>query len=141
MGARRPRRERVAGMSKPKLKWSSGSEDEDFDAALKYLSLLMTEAKAKVLVRDLRAVEPVNHAAKDLLRASQLTLLPRDDAHVADDLKRIDKGKPLSPVLVVRGEITSAAPLVIADGYHRICAAIYSAESAPVACRMADRAS
>ena len=45
-------------MSRPKLKWSRGSEDEDFDAALKYLSLLMTEAKAKVLVRDLRAVEP-----------------------------------------------------------------------------------
>src|ERR1700735_1618202 len=101
-------------MSKPKVKLSSGSEDENFDAALKYLSLLTTEAKAKVLVRDLRAVGPVNHAAKDLLRASQLPLLPRDDAHVAGDLKQIGKGKPLSPVLVVRGEITSAAPLVIA---------------------------
>lgn len=126
-------------MSKPKLKWSGGSEDKDFAAALKYLSLLMTEAKAKMLVHDLRATEPVDHAAKDLLRASQLPLLPRDDAHVTDNLKLIGKGKPLSPVLVVRGEMTTAAPLVIADGYHRICAAIYFAEGAPVACRMADR--
>jgi hypothetical protein len=126
-------------VSKLKLKWSSGGEGDDFDAATKYLSLLMTEANAKALVRDLRAAEPVNHAAKDLLRASQLPLLPRDDAHVAEDLRRIDKGKPLSSVLVVRGEITSGAPLLIADGYHRICAAIYFDESAPVVCRIADR--
>jgi hypothetical protein len=33
--------------------------------------------------------------AKDLLRAAHLPLLPCDDPHVDDDLKRIHKGKSL----------------------------------------------
>jgi hypothetical protein len=50
------------------------------------------------------------------------------------DLRRIEKGKPLPPVLLVGGE--SGLPLVIANGYHRICAVCYFDESAPVACRI-----
>jgi hypothetical protein len=50
------------------------------------------------------------------------------------DLRRIEKGKPLPPVLL--GEMASGLPLVIANGYHRICAVCYFDESAPVACRI-----
>jgi hypothetical protein len=80
----------------------------------------------------------LEHAAKDLLRAAALPLLPRDEPHVDADLKRIQKAKPLAPVLLVRGDVASAHPLTVADGYHRICAVVYFDESAPVRCRVAD---
>ncbi|HEY1863651.1 MAG TPA: hypothetical protein VGG77_08170 [Roseiarcus sp.] len=125
-------------MSKSELKWSEQQEDEDFDAAFKYLSLLCPDRKADALVKSLRGSKPIEHAAKDLLRAAELPLLPRDEAHVDEDLKRIQKGKPLAPVLVVRGDMASGLPLVVADGYHRICAVVYFDESAPVRCRIVD---
>jgi hypothetical protein len=125
-------------VSKSKLKWSEKDEDSDFDAALAYLSLLCPDRKANALVKSLRGSKPIDHAAKDLLRAANLPLLPRDDPHVDEDLKRIQKAKPLAPVLVVRGDMANGFPLIVADGYHRICAVVYFDESAPVRCRIAD---
>jgi hypothetical protein len=128
----------AAKVSKPKLEWAQRGEPEDFDAAVKYLSLLCSEAKAKALVKALRNSKLVEHAAKDLLRAAQLPLLPSDESQVNDDLKRIHKGKALAPVLLVRGDISSGLPLIVADGYHRICAVCYFDESAPIPCRIAN---
>ena len=125
-------------MSKSKLKWSEKDEDSDFDAAFKYLSLLCSDRKAHALVKSLRGSKLLEHAAKDMLRAAQLPLLPSDESHVSEDLKRIQKGKALAPVLLVRGDLASGLPLVVADGYHRICAVCYFDESAPVRCRIAD---
>jgi hypothetical protein len=113
-------------------------EEEDFDAAVKFLSLLCSDTKAKALVKRLRDSKLIEHAAKDLMRAAHLPLLPSDESHVSEDLKRIQKGKPLAPVLLVRGDISSGLPLIVADGYHRICAVCYFDESAPVPCRIAD---
>jgi hypothetical protein len=72
------------------------------------------------------------------LRAPRLPLLPSDESHVEDDLKRIQKGKALAPVMHVRGDIASGRPLIVADGYHRICAVCFFDESAPIPCRIAD---
>jgi hypothetical protein len=72
-------------------------------AAHQYLSLLTSDSQAKRLIRDLRRAAPVEHAAEDLLRASQLPLLFRDDPHVDDDFKKIAKGKSLPPVLLSLG--------------------------------------
>src|SRR6202142_557492 len=125
-------------MSKPKLEWTKRGEASDFDAAKNFLSLLYPDAKTKALIESLQKAKLVNHAAKDLLRATHLPLLPRDEPHVDDDLKRIQKGKPLAPVLLVRGDMGDRLPLMVADGYHRICAVVYFDESAPVRCRVAD---
>jgi hypothetical protein len=125
-------------LAKPKLKWSEKEEGADFDAAFAYLSLLCSERKANALVKSLRGSKVVEHAAKDMLRAAGLPLLPRDDPHVDEDLKRIQKAKPLAPVLVVRGDMANGLPLTVADGYHRICAVVYFDESAPVRCRVVD---
>lgn len=125
-------------MSKSELNWSESEEGQDFKAAFKFLSLLCSERKANALVESLRGAKVVDHAAKDLLRAAQLPLLPRDEPHVDDDLKRIQKGKPLAPVLLIRGDLASGLPLMVADGYHRICAVVYFNESAPVRCRIVD---
>ena len=123
-------------MSKAKVKWTNNGEAEDFDAAANYLSLLTSDARAQALIRDLRKARPAEHAATDLLRAAQLPLLPRDEPHVDEDLKRIEKGKPMPQVLLVRGNMGRGLPLVVADGYHRICAVIYFDENAPVSCRV-----
>jgi len=125
-------------VSKPKLEWAEKGEAEDFDAAEKFLSLLCSDTKAKALVKSLRGAKLVEHAAKDLLRAAHLPLLPSDESHVDADLKRIHKGKTLAPVLLVRGDIERGLPLIVADGYHRICAVCYFDESAPIPCRIAD---
>jgi hypothetical protein len=125
-------------VSKPELRWSEKGENADFEAAFKFLSLLCSDRKAGALVKSLRGAKLVEHAAKDLLRAAQLPLLPRDESHVSGDLKRIQKGKPLAPVLLVRGDLARGLPLVVADGYHRICAVCYFDESAPVRCRIAN---
>jgi len=124
-------------MSKRQLIWKKKSEAEDYHGALNFLSLICSDTEAKKLVRALRKAKAIERAAKDLLRAGELPLLPRDEPHVDNDLKRIHKGKPLAPILLVQGEITKGVPLIVADGYHRICAICYYDENAPIPCRMA----
>ena len=70
-------------MTKPKLKWAEKGEAEDFNAGVKFLSLLYSDTKAKALVRSLRNSKLIEHAAKDLLRAAHLPLLPSDKSHVS----------------------------------------------------------
>jgi hypothetical protein len=125
-------------MSKRQLVWKKKPEVEDYHAAMNYLSLICPNTKSKKLVRALRKAKAFERAAKDLLRAGNLPLLPRDEPHVDDDLKKIHKGKPLAPVLLVQGDMTKGVPLLVADGYHRICAIFYYDEDAPIACRMAN---
>ena len=117
--------------------WRKNPAQEDFIAAQIYLSLICPPKRAQTLVAKLRRTQAVNHAAKDLLRASGLPLLPPDEKHVAADLKRIHKGKALSPVLLVQGGMRYGVPLTVADGYHRICASCHFDENAAIACRIA----
>ena len=119
-------------MAKAKVAWKKKPEQKDFDGALAYLNLVYAKSKADKLLGALRRVS--EHAAKDLLRASALTLLDREEPHVDADLQKIRKGKALPPVLLIRGDAEQGVPLTIADGYHRICAICYFDENAPVAC-------
>jgi hypothetical protein len=120
--------------------WNRKAATEDYAAALKYLTLLFSDASAKSLVEALRAAPTTEYAAKDLLRASQTHLLEKDSPHVAEDLKKIKRGKKLSPVLLVRGDGRAGVTVTIADGYHRICASWHWDEKCPVACCLVDLA-
>lgn len=122
-------------MPKPEH-WLDAPEDHDYPAAADYLSLTFTDAEASAIVEQLRTAEPMWRKAKDLLRASRLDLLGKDDPEVIKDLKRVGQGEKLSPVLLVRRG--GGAVLVVADGYHRICASYHLDEDAPIACRLAD---
>jgi len=126
-------------MAKEQIVWKKKPEAEDYDGTLNFLSLIFPAAKSENLLRALRKATKTERAAKDLLRASTLPLLARDEPHVDDDLKRIHKGKPLPPVLLVRGDMTKSVPLIVADGYHRICAIYYYDESAPIPCHRKGR--
>jgi hypothetical protein len=130
-----PQRVRSA-MSKQKLVWKKKPEAEDYKGALSFLQLIYADAKARRLLQLFRKAKTIEHAAKDLLRAANLPLLPLEEPHVEADLTRISKGKDLPPVLLVRGDMTQGVPLVVADGYHRICAICYYDESAPIPCRL-----
>ncbi len=115
--------------------WKDEPEAPDYPAAESYLSLLVGPAVAAKLAKALRKQKRlVHYAAKDILRASGLPLLPLDDSEVRTDLKKVKLGTKLSPVLLVEGE-----PLWVADGYHRICASYHIDEKIPVPCRIVPR--
>jgi hypothetical protein len=116
--------------------WKARPEAHDFPAALDYLTLLFDDAAARKLVAALRMAPTQHKDAKDLLRASRLPLLARDNPHVAGDFKKIKRGKAMSPVLLIRGNARADVPLLVADGYHRICASWYRDENIPIACRI-----
>ena len=125
-------------MASPKVHWKKEPEEEDYDAASSYLHLLYNEPAAKKIITSLRAAPQIRQAAKDLLRASALPLLGDDNAQVVKDLRRIHRGKALPPVLLVRGDAVRGVPLVVADGYHRICAVYHFDEDTPICCRLAE---
>lgn len=121
-----------------KERWKESPNDHDYPAAEDYLTLISTPAAAKALARRLRTAPLVHRKAKDLLRASGLPLLDPDNFHVAKDLKKVTQGKLLSPVLCVRGMVRLHVPLIVADGYHRICASYHLDEDAEIPCRITD---
>jgi hypothetical protein len=127
-------------MKKDEDIWLSEPLAEDYPAAHAYLSLLLPDVTARQLAKRLRTAPTLRREAKDILRASQTHLLDKNDPHVDADLKRIRKGKKLSPVLLVRGDARHGVTLTIADGHHRICASWYWDENIPVACRIVSMA-
>jgi hypothetical protein len=127
-------------VTKTQEHWKPEPDDHDFPAAQDYLSLVLTEAEAEEVVEELREAPLVHRKAKDLLRASGLPELPETNVHVAKDLHKVASGVQLSPVLLVRGDATCGAPLIVADGYHRICASYHLDENADIPCRLVDLA-
>ena len=121
-----------------KTKWQDAPEEHDYPAAADYLSLVLPDAVVQAVVDGLRAAPPVQRKAKDILRASGLPLLPQSNPHVAADLEKVAKDKALSPILLVRGDARVPAPLVVADGYHRVCASYHLDENSEIPCRIAE---
>jgi hypothetical protein len=119
-------------MTKHQTRWNERPAPQDYTAAFNYLTLQFSSATARRLVRKARSVKATEHIAKDVLRASNLRLLPLDERHVAENLKRIRKGKVLSPIILIQGDLSRGRPFVIADGYHRMCAACHADEDSPV---------
>ncbi len=119
------------------VRWLDAPEDHDYPAAADYLDLVADRDTVDTLVELLRAAPVTHKKAKDLLRAAQLDLLPPDNPHVRLDLAKILTGKPLSPILVVRGNFAAGAPALIADGYHRVCACYHTDENVPIPVKIA----
>ena len=120
----------------PKVRWKPEPEEHDYPAAASYLSLIAAESVISRIVGELRAAPVAHFKAKDILRAARLELLPPTNAHVAADLASVHRRQPLSPILLVRGDLGSDAPLQIADGYHRVCASYHINENTPIPCRL-----
>lgn len=113
--------------------WLPEPEAHDFPAALDYLELIFEPGAAAAFVTKLQQAETIRKKSKDIFRASSLPLLPKDNIHVKENLKKIKNSKKLSPILLVRG---SQERLIIADGYHRLCCSYYLTEDLEVPCRL-----
>jgi hypothetical protein len=122
-------------VAKPTDLWAGDPQDHDFPAARDYLSLTYVPEAAEALAEALRAASTIRtYKAKDILRASGLRPLGRKDFHVRADLDKITTGEKLSPVLLVRD--AARVVLVIADGFHRVCASRLVNEDLIIPCRI-----
>ena len=124
-------------MAKPKVKqlnWLEIPEEHDYPAAASYLALTMAPKQVAKLVKSLRKAEVSLFKAKDIFRASGLSLLGVSNSHVEKDRKKIIKSTPLSPLLLVRD--SENRRVIIADGYHRLCAIYGVDEDAVIPCKI-----
>ncbi|MDQ2718712.1 MAG: hypothetical protein M3Z26_02945 [Bacteroidota bacterium] len=112
--------------------WLKEPIEHDFPAAEDFLELLFSIDESKMHVEKLRQAHTIVKKSKDILRASSLSLLPKDNVHVKEDRKKVKDGGKLSPVLLVKKN----DKLIIADGYHRVCATYYLSEDLEIPCRL-----
>lgn len=117
-----------------RIEWLVESEDHDYPAASSYLSLIFIEEKVKQYLDRLKKANVIKYKAKDIFRASELSLLGVSNKHIKKDRKKIQKGISLSPLLLVRD--TSDGKVIIADGYHRLCAVYSFDEDALIPCKI-----
>jgi hypothetical protein len=116
------------------IKWLDAPEDKDYPAAQSYLTLLHSETEVIGLVKKLKDAKISQFKAKDIFRASGLSLLGISNTHVEKDQQKIKEGTALSPLLLVRD--IQNGKLVIADGYHRLCAVYTVDEDAMIPCKI-----
>lgn len=117
-----------------KIAWLDEPEETNYPAALSYLSLVFAAKRARALVKALEGAKVTSFKSKDIFRASQLSQLGVSNDRVKRDLKKIGSGKPLSPLLLVRSP--EIAKLIVADGYHRLCAVYMLDENAAIPCKI-----
>ncbi len=120
-------------MSK-EIEWLPEPEEKNYPAAASYLELLYRKEQVDTLVNKLRNAPMAQFKAKDIFRASGLSLLGVSNSHVEKDRQKIKDGKHLSPILLVRDE--GQGKVVIADGYHRMCAVYSFDEDEVIPCKI-----
>jgi hypothetical protein len=116
------------------IKWLADPEDHDYPAAASYLNLLYDDAATAKCVGALRKAQVAKFKAKDIFRASGLSLLGVSNLHVERDRKKALAGEALSPLLLVR--TAGNERVIIADGYHRLCAVYSLDEDAVIPCKI-----
>jgi hypothetical protein len=122
------------GKGEVEIKWLDEPEEHDYPAAQSYLSLIYDESVARAQVEKLKAAPMSAFKAKDIFRASGLSLLGVSNSHVEKDQGKIREGKKLSPLLLIRDP--NNGKVVIADGYHRMCAVYSQDEDAVIPCKI-----
>lgn len=115
-----------------KISWLDEPEEHNYPAAFSYLQLLFPVDTAASFVEKLRSAQITMFKAKDIFRATRLSLLGVSNWHVEKDRQKITSGKSLSPILLVRGQ----GQVIIADGYHRMCAVYSIDEDALIPCKI-----
>jgi hypothetical protein len=116
------------------IKWLADPEEHDYSAARSFLSLLYEEPAAAKYVEQLRKAPISNFKAKDIFRASGLSLLGISNSRVEHDQKKVLAGQSLAPLLLMRAATNQK--VIIADGYHRLCAVYSFDEDALVPCKI-----
>ncbi len=120
--------------NKKNIKWLKKPEAHNYPAAHSYLSLICKDPSTNEIVKNLKSAKIFGYKAKDIFRASNLSLLGISNSHVEKDRKKIKKGIALSPILLVRD--TNNRNIIIADGYHRLCAVYSFDEDSVIPCKI-----
>ena len=124
------------GKNDPKsnIEWLAEPEPHNYPAACSYLSLVCDPVLATKHVQQLRAAPMAAFKAKDIFRASGLSLLGVSNSHVKKNHEKIAAGEALSPLLLLRDATHSR--VIVADGYHRLCAVYQYDEDAEIPCKI-----
>ncbi len=117
-----------------KIKWYRKPQEHDYPAAASYLSLTMDNVAATAIMHELQQVGMTEFASKDIFRACGLSTLGVSNSHVEADIAKIMKEEKLSPLLLYRDQ--ARGRLIIADGYHRLCAVYKLDEDAIIPCKI-----
>ncbi len=117
-----------------KIKWMNVPEAHNYPAAESYLNLIYTPSESKKMVKQLRTSKITYFKAKDIFRSSKLSLLGISNSHVEKNHKKIKDGEKISPILLVRDRKNRI--LIVADGYHRMCAVYHFDEDVLIPCQI-----
>ena len=101
---------------KMKIEWLDEPEEHNYPAALSYLSLIYNEQKATTCIKKMKRSRILEFKAKDIFRASGLSLLGISNAHVgvvADEIG-IDQAPRH------RARFFGAASAALHDGGHEV---------------------
>ena len=121
-------------MKRQKIKWLTNPEIHDYPAATSYLSLIFDASEAEKITNELMNTKIVEYKAKDIFRASKLALLGVSNSHVNKNIKKIKMNSKMSPILLVRD--STNGHVIVADGYHRLCAVYTFNEDAIIPCKI-----
>lgn len=119
---------------KTEINWLSEPEAHNYPAALSYLCLIYDEKTAIRYVDNLKQAKISEFKAKDIFRASNLSLLGISNTQVNKNQQKIQSGDKLSPILLVRDSVNGK--VIVADGYHRLCAIYTYDEDAVIPCKI-----
>lgn len=114
--------------------WLAEPEEHDYPAAVSYLSLIFEPQQVADQVAALKKAAMTAFKAKDIFRASQLPLLGISNSHVEKNHAKIEAGTALSPLLLIRNP--AHGKVIVADGYHRVCAVYTYDEDALIPCKI-----
>lgn len=114
--------------------WNNNVDIHDYSAAESYLSLVYQKEKVDDIISKLKTSNITQFKAKDIFRSSKLSLLGVSNSHVKKDKINIKNGEKMSPILLVRDPDDSK--VIIADGYHRLCAIYSFNEDAWIQCKI-----
>jgi hypothetical protein len=119
----------------PSITWQDDANPSDYEAASHYLALVDIQKNIDKTLADLKVGTIVEYKAADLLRAAQLIVPKADDRPTREQIKKIRRGEAVSPVLLVRAP--ALKKVIIADGFHRICAAYRIDPDVMLHCKLA----
>lgn len=122
-------------LSTVQVMWLHEPEEQDYPAAQSFLCLLYDEQTAVTYVEKLKRAPMSEFKAKDIFRASGLSLLGISNTHVEKDRHKIQSGHQLSPLLLIRDSANGR--VIVADGYHRLCAVYSYEEDVLIPCKIA----
>lgn len=119
---------------KVEIVWMDAPAPHNLPASESYLRLLYSDREAATIMASFMDAPMTSFKAKDILRASELKLLDDSNPQVRKNHDKIDQEVPLSPILLVRQG--DGAKVIVADGYHRLCAIYHLDQDALIPCKI-----